>query len=141
MANMVIPNEGKILWEYWALCSPGTDLEEFVIDLYQNNYTPVDGSSAGNFTVATFPGYAQVALLRANFSAPSITANVAYTQYSSAPDFSCTGGGGQLVYGWYMRGATSGKVLAAQAFAIARNMTPGASESINPLQFALKSFA
>lgn len=136
---MVIPNEGKELWLYWALGTDGTDLEDFEINLFQNNYTPDDDSTDSDFTVATFTGYAQVDADRAQFGAPAIIADVAYSTLNFVPTFICTGGAAQTVYGWWMRGRTSGIVLAAQRFDAPRVMTNGATEELDPFRIALQS--
>lgn len=135
---MVIPDEGKILWLEWALTGDGSAYESFVVGLYSNNYTPVADSTFGDFTIATFPGYDDVNLSRADFSAPDIVDDVAESTSDPTPTYSCTGGGGQLVYGWVMWGETSGKVLAAQEFAAPRNMTNGSSESLDPFTISLQ---
>lgn len=137
--NMVIPNEGKQLWLEWALPGDGTSFEDFEINLFSNDYTPVDGSTDSDFTAATFGGYAQVDAERADFGAPSISSNVAYSLLSFVPTFTQTSGSPQTVYGWWMRGATSGIVLAAQRFDTARVMAIGATETLDPFRIGLKS--
>jgi hypothetical protein len=137
MAYMVIPNEGKILWLGWALITDGSDFEPFDVKLFQNQYTPTDTSTASDFTEATFPGYAQVQLTRGNFNDVTVANNVATSVNSIVPTYTCTGGQGQTVYGWYMIGDTSGKCLAAQVFDTPRNMTNGTSELLNPFQLSL----
>jgi len=127
---IVIPNEGKLLLLYWSLVTDGSDLEDFVLDLYQNDYTPVDGSTGTDFTVATFSSYSQVAVSRASFSSPAIVANVAYTTSGATTEFICAGATSNTCYGWYLRGATSGTVIAAQRFNNARLMNDGAIETI-----------
>lgn len=141
MANMVIPNEGKILWDQWATGADVSGLEDYVFDLYQNSYTPVDGSSAANFLVASFPGYAQVPVARSTYGTPTIVSNVAYALSSVSPLWSCTSGGPQTVYGWYMRSASTGKVLAAAVFDVPWVMAAGATLTLSPNQLALKTFA
>jgi len=138
--NMVIPNEGKLLWLYWALGTDGSDLEDFVVDLFSSNTTVVDASTATDFTIATFTGYAQVPVDRADFAAPSISSNVAIIDDSTFPVFTCTGGSPQTVYGWIMRGATSGDIVAGQNFDSPRVMNPGATESLDPFEFKFKTF-
>jgi hypothetical protein len=137
--DMVIPDEGKIKLLNWAMCSDGTDYEDFVLELYSNNYTPDDDSEFTSFDSATFPGYASITLPRNQFGAPAIAAHIAYTQTLQVPAYTCTGGGGQLVYGWFLYGADSFKVIAAQRFDNARNMTNGAKESLDPYKIGLKT--
>lgn len=132
MADMVIPNEGllKLAVQNWGV--PGAAQEDFVVDLYSNNYTPVAGSSASNFTIATFTGYAQVAVARSTFGSPSIVGSTGNVTSSVSPTFTCTGGSSQTVYGWVMRGASSGKVYAAQLFTTAFTVVAGSNVQLTP---------
>jgi hypothetical protein len=138
---MVIPNEGKILVLYWALNTDGVDLEDFGLSLFKNDYTPVDGSVFADFTKANFTGYLDVAIGRIDFDVPVIVSNVAEMTYSSVPEFECTGGSPQLVYGWYLWTMSTNKVVAAQRFDAARSMAAGATEKIDPFKVKLKTFA
>lgn len=132
--NMVIPNEGKILLLDRALCTPGNAPEDYSCRLFQNNVTVADASTLADFTVATFTGYANVAVARSTFPTPSIVGAVARTISSVIPTFTCTGGASQTVYGWILVGVTSGKVIAGQNFAVPRVMSPGATEKLDPFQ-------
>lgn len=138
--NMVIPNAGKQKWLAWALADDGTTLEEFTVELYQNDYTPVDGSLLANFTPADFTGYAAVFLARSGFSAPVIVANVAESTHVTVPEYECTGGSPQTVYGWVMYGSTSNVAVAAQRFDSPRVMASGSVERLDPFKLKLKSF-
>jgi hypothetical protein len=136
---MVIPNEGKEKLITMCFATPTGTTEDFNVDLYQNNYTPVDGSSLSNFTLATFTGYATVAVARSTFGSASIVSNVAEITSSVSPLFTCSGGSSQTVYGWVMSGQTSGKVYAAQLLFTPRTMTPGSSEELTPFTLSLQS--
>lgn len=138
--KMVIPNEGKVAWLDWAMGNGVVLREDYVLSLYQNNYTPVDGSTGTDFTDSTFPGYADVDIDQTDMGAAAVVANVAVSECNFVPVFTCTGGAGELAYGWYLAGRTSGLVLAAQRFDVARNMTSGATESIDPFTISLKTF-
>jgi len=137
---MVIPDEGKELWLYWCLGTDGSDLEDFVVDLFKNDYLPDDDSTAADFTVATFTGYAQQPIDRSDFGAVAIVAHVAEIYSTPFPTFTQTAGGVQLIYGWYMRGATSGVVLATQRFDVPRQMGTGSTIDVDPFKFKLKTF-
>lgn len=137
--DMVIPNEGKqlILDELFRLTS---SRESFVLDLFSSNTTVDDGSTGASFTVATFTGYAQVAISRGAFSPASVTGDVGEIEKTTAPTFTCTGGSAQTVYGWILRGATSGTLYAGQNFDTPRSMSPGSTESIDPFMIKCKTF-
>lgn len=141
MPNMIPPNEGKELLLYWMLSTAGGDLENFVCELFQNNYTVIETSVMADFTPATFPGYSPVGVGRADFLPVALVGNIATITLPSPPTYDCTGGGGQLCYGWFLYGATSEKVVFAQNFASARDMTTGASEILSPFTISLKTYA
>lgn len=136
---MVIPNEGKQYWLDVALgISPAEDL---VVALYSNNYTPVDGSTAGDFTAATFTGSGAITLTPLDWGVAVIVANVAENETGVPPEWTHGGGAAQVVYGWFALTSISSVVAAAQRFDASRNMTPGSIESLDPFKLKLKSFA
>jgi hypothetical protein len=138
---MVIPDEGKLKWLYNAICTDGSDLEDFVVDLFQNNESVDDDSTQADFVIATFTGYVQASAPRANFAAPVISSHIATTQNYSYPNFVCSGGSPQTVYGWIMRGSASGIIYAGQNFDVPRVMSGGATEAVYPFVLAFKTFS
>jgi hypothetical protein len=138
--NMVIPDEGKkeILDELFRLTSARPT---FTLDLFKSNTTVGDASTAADFTIATFTGYAQVAIARADFGAAVAVANVGEITKTVAPVFTCTAGAAQLVYGWILRNAATGKIWAGQNFDSPRSMAAGATETIDPFKIKDKTFA
>ena len=53
---LVVPNVGEIQLMTWAL--KGTSVtENLTLKLYTNNYAPVAGSNAGNFTECAIAGH------------------------------------------------------------------------------------
>lgn len=138
---MVIPDAGKALWLTWALSSDGSDFEDFVITLFQNDYVPDDDSVVADFDDADFDGADPIILTRADFTDPTTTAHVAESEGVPAPEWTFGAGSPQTVYGWYMIGADSNTVLAAQRFDTARIMNVGATEKLDPFKFKLKTFA
>lgn len=139
MADMVMCNEGKqlVLDEIFRLT---TTRESFVLDLFQSNTMITDASVAASFTIATFAGYAQIAIARTDWSAAVIVADVGEISKTTAPTWTCTGGSPQTVYGWILRGATSNKVYFGQNFAVARVMSSGSTETLNPFKIKDKTF-
>lgn len=89
--------------------------EDMTLKLYKNNYTPVEGSVAGDFTVADFTGYTNVSVLGSSFT---ITTTVGVTEAAraAAAFTSSADQAAQNVYGYYVIGATSGVVLWAERF-------------------------
>jgi hypothetical protein len=136
---MVVLNEGKKFFLNNALNPSESTAPPYVVKLYSNDYTPVDGSNAGNFTEATFPGYAPVVINGDDFEAAVIVADVAHSTSVVTPSYTCTGGAGQLVYGWFMIENDFGTAILAQRFNVPRNMITGAVESLNPFKISLKT--
>lgn len=106
--------------------------ENYILKLYQNNYTPADDSTPGSFTEANFTNYAAVTLTRALWNAAVTVSNKAETSYGSAPQSWTCGASGNTIYGYYVVGATSTVVLWAELFSTSRvlanqdvlNLTP-----------------
>lgn len=95
-----------------------------LLRLYKNNYNPVLGSAAGNFTESTFAGYASIAI-GAGGGAFDNGASQAENDWT-LQTFICTAGGPENVYGWYI--TVGGVIVCAQRdpaapFAISAGMT------------------
>lgn len=83
--------------------------------LYKNNYTPVDGSVLANFTEADFSGYAPAAQ---SYILIGEVGGKALMQDNAVRTFSHNGGPtSNVVYGYYVLGATTGLVAWAERFA------------------------
>ena len=128
---MVCPNEGKvkILDEVFRLTSTR---EAFKLDLFVNNETVDALSTAGDFTIASFTGYSQISIARADWDPAVDVGTLGEISKTTAPTFTCTGGSPQTAYGWILRGATSGLIYFGQNFDTPRVMGPGTTESIDP---------
>jgi hypothetical protein len=106
--------------------------ENYILKLYQNNYTPDGNAAPGSFTEANFTNYAAVTMTRALWNSSTIVSGVAQTSYGSAPLSWTCGASGNTIYGYYVVGATSAVVLWAELFATSRvlanqdvlNLTP-----------------
>lgn len=134
---MVIPNEGKKQW--LSRMIDGGAVEDLIIGLYQNNYTPVDASTVTDFAPSTFTGYNELLLPPADWNAPVIIGGIAYISTLINPVFTCTAGGPQDAWGWYLREDTSDIIMAAARFNAVRVMAAGASEVLNPFRLGLKT--
>jgi len=104
-----IPNEGEqyILENCFKNASP----EAFTLKLYTNNATLANTNTSATFTEAAMAGYAAKSLARATFNAAT-AGSPSYITYP-VQNFAFTGSG--TIYGYYIVGATSGKVYAAEA--------------------------
>lgn len=127
---MVIPNEGKLLWLQWALRSDGSDFEDFHLRLFTAGGPITDATTISDLTEATFPGYAAIAITRADWGAPAIVADVAVSSIVGSATFSCTAGAGETCNGWYLTSDLSDTVLAGADFDFPRLMNAGATELI-----------
>lgn len=135
---MVIPDEGK---EYWLNVLVGlAGMEDLNVQLYSNNYTPVDGSTASDFTAATFTGSGVYQVVLADWGVVAVVANVAQVDATPPPEWTHGGGAAQVVYGWFAVTDVGGVVAMAQRFDSSRNMTPGSVESLDPFRLKLKTF-
>lgn len=84
-----------------------TPPQDQYIRLFKNNITPADTDTAGTYTEATFPGYAQISLTGTSWGTPSggtIT-------YGSQQIWTCSGTATDDIYGYYIVQQTSGILL------------------------------
>ena len=107
---LVLTNEGEVKILSIAF---GKDAQEnLTLKLFTNNYTPVEASTASSFTEATGYGYAAASITASDWTLvagdPTYATNIEKV-------FSFTGALG-TVYGYYLIGATSGKVYWAEKF-------------------------
>jgi len=106
--------------------------ENYTLKLYQNNYVPTTASTATSFTECTFVGYSALTLTRAGWNASVVSGTVAEATYGTTCTFTLSSGASQTVYGAFVLGATSGKVLMAEAFATPRVLGVGDSLTYTP---------
>jgi hypothetical protein len=135
--NMVIPDAGKLVWQQWSLGNGAFTVA--VVSLFKSNTTVVAASVPGDFTIATFPGYADVNVSQVDWGVSAIVGGVAISVSATTPVYTHTGGASQLVYGWIMVDDVSGDILAGQNFDAPRNMTGGGTETLDPFQIGLQT--
>jgi hypothetical protein len=136
MSGLVVPTEGEIqLLTKMVQAALSTD-ENYIMKLFNNNHAPASGDSSSNYTETGFVGYTAHTLTRSGWVTPTIVSGAAQSTYTTQT-WTCSGTGDTL-YGYYVLGATSGKVLWAEAFASARTLANGDQLNINP-QISLQS--
>jgi hypothetical protein len=122
---LVVPNDGELeLLDKMLKDALSVD-ENYVLKLFQNNYTPDQATVAASLTEANFTNYAAATLTRALWNTAVVVSNKAETSYgSSAQSWTC-GTTGNTIYGYYVVGATSATVLWAERFATSRVLANG----------------
>ena len=105
----------------------------FTIHLFTNDRTPVDGDDAGDYTQASFAGYAAITLTMANWGAVSVTDFIASMVYAPNPEFSYTAGAGGAVtvYGYYLLDNASNFVM-AERVVTEKSISPGDKIQVTP---------
>lgn len=112
--------------------------ENYILMLFQNNYTPDQDDASGSFTEATFTDYAARTLTRATWNTAQVNGTKAESSYGTTPESWTCGATGNTIYGYWMEGATSGDVLWAERFATSRVLADGDVLNITP-KFTLSS--
>lgn len=108
---LVVPNVGEAIMLENIVNK--TTAENLVLKLYTNDYTPVEGSTDTDFTVASGNGYADKTLTGASWNAAT-AGDPSFITYAKQT-FTFTGALGN-VYGYYMVQATSGDLVYAERF-------------------------
>jgi len=134
--GLIIPNEGELeLLDKMLKVALAVD-EDYVLKLYKNNYTPTATSTSSDFTEADFDGYSEKTLVRASWNASVTVSGKASTSYPQQT-WTC-GSVTNDIYGYFVMGADSGKVLWAERFANTKTLEE--NDVINlTLRFTLRS--
>jgi len=129
---LLVPTEGELeLLDKMLKDALSTD-EDFILHLYKNNYTPVDGTVSTDFTEADFTNYVVKTLDRINWAAAKTVSDKAESSYGTTPLSWTCGASGNTIYGYWVQGAASAKVCWAERFGTSRvlamddvlNLTP-----------------
>ncbi len=108
---LVVVNEGELeLLDKCLKDTLSTD-ENMILHLYKNNYTPVAATTSTDFTEADFTNYVNKTLARTTWNAAVTVSGKAESSYGSAPLSWTCGATGNTIYGYWVQGATSNKVL------------------------------
>lgn len=114
-----VPTVGENLMLGWAISSTSVP-EDLTLHLYQNDYTPVDGSVDTDFSEANFTNYTSKSLTRSGWNAVAQNSNAkAEIQYGTVQSWTC-GATGNTIYGYYITGSTSGTLIWAERFGSAQ---------------------
>lgn len=127
---LIVPDEGEIEL-LTKLLKNTTDTEDYLLRLYKNNYVPSGTTTLTDFTEADFTNYAEKTIARSDWSTPTTGVTNKAESQVSIQAWTC-GTVGNTIYGYYVIGSVSGKVLWAEKFASTRvledsdilNLTP-----------------
>jgi hypothetical protein len=123
--TLVTPDVGEV--EILECAFKDASPEALNLKLYSNNYDPVKGSVAGNFTELSGGGYAQKALTRAGWSS-AVPGSPSSISYATQQTFSFTGA--VNVVGYYLVGAVSGNVYWAERLYAGAGQPLGDGEAV-----------
>jgi hypothetical protein len=108
--------------------------ENYVLKLFNaSTITPAVSTSSASFAgaTATFTNYSHKTLTRAGWNAATISSNTAVADYTTASSWTC-GATTDVVYGYWIEGVTSNKVLWAEKFASPRTVANGDILNVTP---------
>jgi hypothetical protein len=145
---LLVPHEGDI--QLLTDLLAGGSLENWQLCLFNSNITPAETDVAATYTAheTAFTSYARKTLTRtvgsstwntvvsqAPSGSPAWSARsaVGHSQYGSAAQAWTCGATGDTIYGYFIVGATSGKLICAEAFATPRTLANGDTLSITPI--------
>lgn len=106
--------------------------ENYILKLYRNDYSPDANAAPGSFTEANFTSYAARTLTRTNWNAAVTVSGKGESSYGTTPQSWTCGTTGNTVYGYWVEGATSAKVLWAERFSTSRVLASGDVLNITP---------
>lgn len=145
---LLVPREGDV--QLLVDLLGGGPLEDWSLGLFNTAITPAETDTAATYTAheAAFTGYARKTLTRSVSSAtwntpvlqtpsgsPAWSGRtlVGHVQYGSTPQTWTCGAAGGSVYGYFIIGATSGKLICAELFSSPRTLASGDSLAMTPI--------
>lgn len=136
---LVVPTEGELELLDKMLKDALSSDENYILKLFNSSITPSGTTSSGSFAgvTATFTNYSHKTLTRAGWNAATISSGTAVADYGTTQSWTC-GATTDTVYGYWIEGATSNKVLWAERFTTARTMGNGDVLNLTP-RFTLVS--
>lgn len=100
------------------------------LHLYQNDLDPTSSNVLGDFTEATFTGYASVLLTAANWTVTTASTTV-HEYNTSVPFTSSAGSQNQDIYGYYVTKESDGSLVYSERFSDAPNNIANNGDAIN----------
>jgi hypothetical protein len=145
---LLVPRDGEV--QLLTDMMGGGSLENWSLRLYHANITPAETDTATTYTAqeATFTSYAAKTLTRSigasTWNTPvsqapsgsppwSTRTQVGHTQYGSAPQTWTCGATGDTIYGYFVTGVTSGKLIMAEKFSSPRTLANTDTLSMTPI--------
>lgn len=123
----VVPNAGE---ELLLGIGVGDDAQEnFTLKLYTNDYTPVEGSVASDFTEASGGGYAAKTLTTTSWVISSSGGRALATYAKQTWTFTGALAGSAKVYGCFIVGATSTTIVYAERASADKQLTPANNDT------------
>jgi hypothetical protein len=135
---LVVPAQGELRLLDTMLKLALSTNENHILKLYKADYTPTSSTASGSFTEATFNGYAARTLTRANWQTTVLVSGKGQSSYGSSPQSWTCGTTGNTIYGYWVEGSTSAKVLWAERFTTSRVLGTNDVLNLTP-QFTLAS--
>lgn len=135
---LIVPDQGELRLLDTLLRLALSTNEDQILKLYKNNYTPDNAAAPASFTEADFSNYVAKTLARGSWNAAATVSGKAESSYA-IQSWTC-GTTGNTVYGYWVEGSTSNKVLWAEKFSTARTLASGDVLNVVP-KFSLYSDA
>jgi hypothetical protein len=99
---------------------------DWVLHIYQNDYTPIPGSAIEDYTECDFPGYSAADLINADWGSVSVEDHVAMMTNDTPCEFEAdpTGFVSQPAFGYYVTDS-EGDYQYGERFALTKTIEPG----------------
>jgi hypothetical protein len=134
--TLLVPDEGEVRM-LTELLDGGTSRENWTLKLYKNDKTPAEADTPAAYTECDFTDYVAKTLTRTvgagTWGTPATADGTTSSTYNSGTPLSWTcGASGNTVYGYYVVGASSGKLIYAERFGSARTLVNGDVLNLTP---------
>lgn len=131
MPDGLVPDEGLARGLTWTLDNPDTQLSAWELMLFVNDLTPDAGTVFADLVEPSWSSYARAGLTPGDWSAPTVTDNVATSEWGTDPvEFPNVSSTAETVYGCALYDPLFGVLRLVQRFDAGDIRLIGAGESV-----------
>ncbi len=130
---LLVPDEGEVILLGNMLA--GGSLENRTLKLGKTNITPAESDTSASYTVADFTGYVDKTLTStlsgSTWATPTTSSGTTSSLYGSAAQ-SWSATSAQVIYMYWVQGATTAKVLWAELFGSSISLVNPSTLTLQP---------
>jgi len=129
---LVLPNEGLPDWLLWMVKDTAGGLPDLVFTLFTNDIEPDQATTFADLDRATFGGFQEQIMSRADWISPTIDDDKAVSQWGTVPTEFTVTSDPQEVFGWAAYNPGPLRLMIVERFDVPRDLAVGNTLKVLP---------